>query len=270
MSVGQVFSLIYKGLKVVLSSDDLKVGAENTVFAAYREWIHHDFEPRKFHAASLIPLIRFPLLHQNYLLDVVRNEFTPQADSEYPEDAKKQFAKKIIDAYVYHCVSAERNDALREFNFSRRVYSTELLSTKFLWKIENISQKKEATSEAFFIGGYYLYLLFQRKNITNKGGGTLALYMHLKLKESGLGTTFYLPLAFELLSRNKVTKKYASNKGVYASPFTFQHRAWGYVDVLGVTWDEFIANSPFNDNDCLHLKCCVAFKDIPPVSSSPQ
>lgn len=255
-----------EGLKVVLSSDDLKVGTENTVFAAYREWMHHDFETRKVHAAALIPLIRFPLLHQNYLLDVVRTE----ADGDYPDDAKKQFAKKIIDAYVFHCVSADRHDALREFNLSRRVYSTELLQTKFYWKIDNISQKKEAISEAFFIGGYYLYLLFQRKNINNKGGGTIALYMHLKIKESGLGSTFYLPLAFELLSRNKITKKYVSNKGVYASPFTFQHRAWGYVDILGIPWDEFIANSQFNDNDSLHLKCCVAFKDIPPVSSSPQ
>ena len=63
------------------------------------------------------------------------------------------------------------------------------------------------------------------------------MYMHLKLKESGLGNTFYLPLAFELLVRNKNTKKYISNKGVYSSPFTYQNRAWGYVDILGLPWD---------------------------------
>jgi len=127
--------------------------------------------------------------------------------------------------------------------------------------------KKEATSEAFFIGGYYLYMLFQRKNTASKGGGSIALYMHLKIKESGLCNNFYLPLAFELLSQNKNTKKYVSHKGVYSSPFTYQHRAWGYIDILGISWEEFLANSIYNDNDSLHLKCCVAFKDIPSVTT---
>jgi len=227
--------------------------------------MHHDFEKRKFHATDLLPYIRFPSLHQNYLLDVVRVE----ADCDYPDEAKKAFAKKIIEAYVYHSISTDRHESLHEYTVVRRQYMPELLQTKFYWKITNISSRKDATSDAFFIGGYYLYLLFQRKNVQNKGGGTIALYMHVKIKESGLGNTFFLPLAFELLSRNKNTKKYVSHKGVYASPFTYQHRAWGYVDILGISWDDFVANSPFNDNDTLNLKCCVAFKDIA-APSSPQ
>jgi len=252
-------------LKLIFASDDLRIGTENTIFAAFREWIHFDFEKRKVHASALLPLIRFPLLHQNYLLDVVRIE----ADCEYPDEVKKAFAKKIIDAYVFHSTSPDRHEALREYQIVRRQYIPDMLSTKFYWKISNISQKKDATSEPFFIGGYYLYLLFQRKNPNVKGGGSVALYMHLKIKESGLANSFYLPLAFELLSRNKVTKKYVSHKGVYASPFTFQHRAWGYVDILGITWDEFITNSVFNENDSLQLKCCVTFKDIA-TAASPQ
>jgi len=106
----------------------------------------------------------------------------------------------------------------------------------------------------------------QRKNPNAKGGGTIGLYMHLKIRESGVGQLFYLPLAFELLVRNKNTKKYISTKGVYASPFTFQNRAWGYVDILGITWDEFLSTScHYNDSDCLYVKASVAFKDyIPP------
>jgi len=209
-----------------------------------------------------LPLIRFPLLQHNYLLDVVRTE----ADLDYPEDAKKTFAKQIIDAYVYHCCSADRREALKECEVPKRTFVPELLSTKFYWKLEKISTKKEVWSEAFFLGGYFLYLLMQRKNPNAKGGGTIGLYMHLKMRESGVGQLFYLPLAFELLVRNKNTKKYISTKGVYASPFTFQNRAWGYVDILGIQWEDFLNTScAYNDNDCLYVKASVAFKDsIPP------
>jgi len=251
-----------EGLKVVLSSNDLRIGTENTVFAAFRQWVHTNFEERKFYAAQLLHLIRFPLLQHNYLLDVVRTE----ADLDYPEDAKKTFAKQIIDAYVYHCCSADRRDALKECEVPKRTFVPELLSTKFYWKLEKISTKKEVWSEPFFLGGYFLYLLMQRKNPNAKGGGTIGLYMHLKMRESGVGQLFYLPLAFELLVRNKNTKKYISTKGVYASPFTFQNRAWGYVDILGISWEDFLNPScAYNDNDCLYVKASVAFKDsIPP------
>jgi hypothetical protein len=129
-----------EGLKVVLSSNDLRIGTENTVFAAYRQWIHTNFEDRKYYAALLLPLIRFPLLQHNYLLDVVRTE----ADLDYPEDAKKTFAKQIIDAYVYHCCSADRREALKECEVPKRTIVPELLSTKFYWKLEKISTKKRS------------------------------------------------------------------------------------------------------------------------------
>lgn len=116
-------------------------------------------------------------------------------------------------------------------------------------------------SDPFFLGGYFLYLLMQRKNITTgKGGGTIGLYMHLKVKESGLNKNFYIPLVFELLIKNKITSKYICCKGVYSSPFTYQNRAWGYVDILGIPWDDFLLPScPFSDNDCLYIKASVAF-----------
>uniref|UniRef100_A0A6B2L5S2 MATH domain-containing protein n=1 Tax=Arcella intermedia TaxID=1963864 RepID=A0A6B2L5S2_9EUKA len=253
--------LSLEALKIVLSSHELVVGTENTVFAAYRHWIHSNFEERKQYAAQLLPLIRFPLLQHNYLLDVVRTE----ADLDYPEDAKKTFAKQFIETYVYHYCSPERREALREPEIPRRVFVPDLLATKFYWRIDKISQKKELYSDSFFLGGYYLYLLMQRKNMNAKGGGTIGLYMHLKLRESGLGQSFYLPLAFELLVRNKVTKKYTSPKGVYASPFTFLNRAWGYVDILGMTWEEFLSiHCLYNENDTLYIKASVAFKDFVP------
>jgi len=246
-----------EGIVTIFSSNELKVGTENTIFAAYRQWIHCDFMHRKRHAVLLLPLIRFPFMHHNYLLDVVRTE----ADLDYPEEAKKIFAKQIIDAYVYHCCSSERVEALKEFNIPKRIYSPEFLATKFFWKITNISSKKEAISDPFFLGGYFLYLLMQRKNmVTGKGGGTVGLYMHLKVKESGLNKNFYIPLVFELLIKNKITSKYICCKGIYQSPFTYQNRAWGYVDILGMTWDDFISPScPFSDNDCLYIKASVAF-----------
>lgn len=61
------------------------------------------------------------------------------------------------------------------------------------------------------------------------------------MRESGLGTKFYVPLVFELLVFNKVTRKYTSIKGVYSSPFTYANRAWGYVDMLGMRWLDFLA-----------------------------
>jgi hypothetical protein len=52
------------------------------MFAAFRLWLHRDFEGRKKYAAQLLPLIRFTQIRPDYLLDVVKKE----GEASYPED----------------------------------------------------------------------------------------------------------------------------------------------------------------------------------------
>eukprot|EP01125_Pyxidicula_operculata_P013481 TRINITY_DN4479_c0_g1_i2.p1 TRINITY_DN4479_c0_g1~~TRINITY_DN4479_c0_g1_i2.p1 ORF type:complete len:441 (+),score=105.33 TRINITY_DN4479_c0_g1_i2:139-1461(+) len=211
----EFLSLSVEGVKAIFSSDDLMVGTENTIFAAYRAWVRENFNERKKVAAQILPYIRFPLLQHNYLLDVVRLE----GEMDYPEDAKRCFAKQIIDAYVFNCCSTERKDLLREVVVKNRILATDQTSIKYTWKISEISTKKDVMSDVFFLGGYYINLLFQRKNPTAKGGGTVGIYMLLKTKETGFGNLFYVPLVFEIMVRNKTTKKYTSTKVIIVHSF---------------------------------------------------
>jgi len=247
------------GIKTVLESDELHIGTENTVFAALKQWLYVDFNTRKLHAADLLRCVKFQHLQKNYLLDVVR----PEADQDYPEDARQVFAKEIIEAYVHHCTSQERLTSLNIKVTPQRNYDERLLQENFEWKIDEVSSKREVWSQPFFLGGYQLYLLMQRKNSKNPKGGTIGLYMHLKVKDAGLGQDFYIPLAFELLVKNKITGQYQSAKGAYASPFTFSNRAWGYVDILNLSWNDFLQpDCIYNNDDCLEVKATVWFKDI--------
>eukprot|EP01127_Copromyxa_protea_P014369 TRINITY_DN3988_c0_g1_i2.p1 TRINITY_DN3988_c0_g1~~TRINITY_DN3988_c0_g1_i2.p1 ORF type:complete len:406 (-),score=79.58 TRINITY_DN3988_c0_g1_i2:134-1351(-) len=248
--------LTVEGIKVILRSETIRIGTENSVFSAFRLWMHRDFENRKQHAVALLPLIRFTQIKPDFLLDVVKKE----GEMHYPEEAKKIFARKIIEAYVYHSTSQERREALRLVTEVPRPYDERLLKETFYWKAENFSELKELWSQPFFLGGYFLHLLLQRKNISGPGGGTLGLYLHIK-QNAGLSTEFYVPLAFELLVKNQLTGKFISPKGAYASPFTATNKAWGYVDILNTTWDDFFKENTFNANGCLEVKANVWFKD---------
>eukprot|EP01126_Amoeba_proteus_P033197 TRINITY_DN3254_c0_g2_i6.p1 TRINITY_DN3254_c0_g2~~TRINITY_DN3254_c0_g2_i6.p1 ORF type:complete len:384 (+),score=69.89 TRINITY_DN3254_c0_g2_i6:149-1300(+) len=257
MSSAEFLDLSVEGVKAVLQSESLHIGTENTVFTAFRLWTHHDFESRKKHAAELLPLLRFPHFYKDFLLDVVKRE----GELSYPEEAKKVYAQKIIDAYVYHSTSPDRRLALNQEFEKPRNYDEHLLKETFFWKVEDVVSVKETWSEPFFLGGYYLHLLLQRKNPTGPNGGSVGLYMHLKV-EAGLGKEFYVPLAFELLVKNQVSGKYVSTKGSYASPFTFQNRAWGYVDILGLPWETFLKETcVYNNKGALEVMAVVWFKD---------
>ena len=107
-------------------------------------WTHRDFEGRKQHAKILLPHIRFSQLRQDYLLDIVKKE----GEMAYPEEvtitckslftvmqAKKMFAKKIIEAYVYHTTSPERRAALRLACEVPRKYEETLQKETFFWKV---------------------------------------------------------------------------------------------------------------------------------------
>jgi len=183
-----------------------------------------------------------------------------EGELSYPEEAKKAFARNIIEAYVYHSTSQERREALKLAYEPPRQYDEKLLKSVFIWRIESLTDVKELWSDAFFLGGYWLHLLMQRKNPQQPGGGTVGLYLHIK--DVGLSAEFYVPLAFELLVKNQRSSKFISPKGAYASPFTATNKAWGYVDMLGVTWDDFFKSEcVYSNKGVLEVKAHVWFKD---------
>lgn len=258
---GPWVNLPVEALRHIFASSSLHVGCENSVFAAYRAWIHFDFDHRRLDALSLLPLLRFPFIHRNYLMDVVRAE----ADLDYPDEVKKLFAKKLIECYIYHTGSDPRREVLGEPLPEPRRYDPTLLTVKRSFQIPNISQTREAWSNLFSVGGYTFALFFQRKNIDAVDGGTIGVYMHIKPKESGLAVKFFLPITFELTVKTRgPINKFVSPKGVYSSPFSHLNRAWGYVDILNERWNEFISpSSKFrDDNDTLVIRANVGISEL--------
>jgi len=255
----EFLAMTEEGLKTVLESDELHIGCENVVFAAMRAWIHHKWEERKSSAANLLQCLRMAHVQKNYLLDVIKTE----AELQYPAEGKKAFAKKIVQAYIINSTSVERSKVLPNYVEipPPRHFDERLLQETFEWSIPDIEHQHETWSSSFFLGGYYLYLLMQRKK-NEKKGGSLGLYMNVKVKESGLGEDFFIPLAFELFVKNKTTGAYVSSKGAYASPFSWANRAWGYTDILGIPWDDFVKpDCVYNHNGTIHVKAVVWFKD---------
>lgn len=70
----EFFSLSCDSVIDIISSDDLNVKSEATVFEAVIRWIDRDREERKHHLPQLLKSVRLPRLSPQYLADVVAQE----------------------------------------------------------------------------------------------------------------------------------------------------------------------------------------------------
>lgn len=52
----------------------------------------------------------------------------------------------------------------------------------------------------------------------------------------------------------KIRLNSCSPKGAYPSPFTATNKAWGYVDIISTTWDDFFKDSPYNAQGSIEVK----------------
>ncbi|RXM31462.1 hypothetical protein EOD39_6966 [Acipenser ruthenus] len=61
-------------LVAIISSDELVVGKEETVFEAVMRWVYHDVDYRRPMLKELLHHVRMPLLHPNYFVQTVEGD----------------------------------------------------------------------------------------------------------------------------------------------------------------------------------------------------
>ncbi|CAG9787729.1 unnamed protein product [Diatraea saccharalis] len=94
----EFLSLQTEQLSSLLKSDDLNVITEENVFESMMTWVQHDIANREHHLATLLKLIKLPLLSSEYLIDIVE-----QACGNVPE-----CQPLIMEAVKWHLLPERR------------------------------------------------------------------------------------------------------------------------------------------------------------------
>jgi hypothetical protein len=100
-------------LKYLLSSDDLIVASENTVFHALMNWIEQNaVDPANLEETNLLAVVRFKLVTIDYLYNVIKN---------HPITTKMpKFNQLFLDGMIYHAMPSEQKKMLREQPVQRK------------------------------------------------------------------------------------------------------------------------------------------------------
>uniref|UniRef100_A0A1A9V6G7 Kelch-like protein diablo n=1 Tax=Glossina austeni TaxID=7395 RepID=A0A1A9V6G7_GLOAU len=93
--------LSYEEIKELVSSDEIIIDSEKSVFDAVLKWTKHNPEKRLTHFADLMSYVRFPLINAKSLMNNVANEPFIRNDARC-----KDF---LIEAMRYHLVPEERH-----------------------------------------------------------------------------------------------------------------------------------------------------------------
>ncbi len=92
--------LSFEEISSLVSSSQLNVTDEETVYGAVMRWLKHNLNEREKHFASLLSYVRLPLLSREYLLSQVMGESLIRTNSEAKD--------LLIEAMRYHLCPAER------------------------------------------------------------------------------------------------------------------------------------------------------------------
>ena len=98
-------NLSLPSLKYLLSSDDLIVQSENTVFQALMYWMEqNEIDPTT--TSDLLNVVRFKLMMVDYLYNVVKDHFIASKMPKYNE--------LFLSATIYHALPAQQKKLLKE------------------------------------------------------------------------------------------------------------------------------------------------------------
>lgn len=70
----EFLDLRHDELEEYISSDELVISKEETVFEAVMRWVYHDMEHRRAVLRDLLTHVRLPLLHPNYFVQTVEGD----------------------------------------------------------------------------------------------------------------------------------------------------------------------------------------------------
>ncbi|CAB4041470.1 BTB POZ domain-containing POB1 [Paramuricea clavata] len=145
-------------LKYLLSSNDLIVVSENTVFHALMHWIEQNaVDPGSLEETNdLLSVVRFKLITIDYLYNVIKN---------HPIATKMpQFNQLFLDGMIYHAIPSEQKKMLREQPVQRKKSEGKVFVHTYLLNKERfygLNEKLVANLhlEAFWACGYKMSII---------------------------------------------------------------------------------------------------------------
>lgn len=217
-------SLSSNGLQKVVSSNDLCVSSENTVFLALMKWaeVNEVFDEQ---LEPLLELVRFKSMTINYLHDVVT--------SDHPiASTVGKFPLLFEEAVFYHAFSKERQCEEGE-PVSRKVYEEPVV---FNWTVdigedvEVEKKKKIIKSPHFWVSGYEMFLELKLRT-----SGCQGLYLTISTRDFRHTSKGFVKLAYSLTSNFPKATRVINEADV----FDREGSGWGYEEFFPLSWVEF-------------------------------
>lgn len=217
-------SLSSNGLQKVLSSNNLCVSSENTVFLALMKWaeVNEVFDDQ---LDPLLELVRFKSMTINYLHDVVT--------SDHPiASTVTKFPLMFEEAVFYHAFSKERQ-CEEGAPIARKAYDEPVV---FNWTVdigEDIEverKKKIIKSPHFWVSGYEMFLELKLRT-----SGCQGLYLTISTRDFRHNSKGFVKLAYSLTSNFPKATRVINEADV----FDREGSGWGYEEFFPLSWAEF-------------------------------
>ncbi|PSS04225.1 BTB/POZ domain-containing protein [Actinidia chinensis var. chinensis] len=267
----ELLNLPLAGIEAVLSSDDLQVASEDSVYDFVLKWARTHYpnleERREMLGTRLGRLIRFPHMTCRKLKKVLTcNEFHPELAS-----------KVVLEALFFKTESPrQRSRAVEELNFSSRRFIERPYKYRPIKVMEfelprrqcivYLDLKREECahlfpsgrlySQAFHLGGQGFFLsahcnIDQQTNLNCFG-------LFLGMQEKG---SVSFAVDYEFAARSKPTEEYMSK---YKGNYTFTGgKAVGYRNLFSLPWPAFMANdSLYFIKGILHLRAELTIRTV--------
>ncbi|XP_062146218.1 BTB/POZ domain-containing protein POB1-like isoform X3 [Alnus glutinosa] len=260
----ELLNLPLAGIEAVLSSDDLQVGSEDSIYDFVVKWarIHYPkLEDRKeIFGSRLCHLIRFPYMTCRKLKKVlICNDFDTELASKVVLGA---LLFKAEAPYRQRSLAAEDSSATCH-RFVERVYKSrpvKVLEFELPCQqcIVYLDLKREECARQFPAGRLCSHVFYLR-------GQGFILSAHCNMDQQSSFHCFGLFLGmqgkrsvsfavdYEFSARSKPTEEFVSK---YKGNYTFTGgKAVGYRNLFGMTWTEFMADdSLYFINGVVHLR----------------
>ncbi|KAK3751358.1 hypothetical protein QZH41_009299 [Actinostola sp. cb2023] len=213
------FSLSANALQSVLSSNDLCVSNENTVFLALMRWAEMN-ERYEDDLKPLMELVRFKAMTINYLHDIVT--------SEHPiASTVAKFPDMFEEAVFFHAFSKERQVEEGD-QVHRKAFDEPIL---FNWHVENyedteFEKKEEKLSSRLTFGFLELKL---------RSTGFQGLYLTICTRQFLHQSKGFVKLKYSL-SSNFLKATHVFNE---VDVFDKEGSGWGYEEFFPLVWSDF-------------------------------
>ncbi|XP_062146211.1 BTB/POZ domain-containing protein POB1-like isoform X3 [Alnus glutinosa] len=260
----ELLNLPLAGIEAVLSSDDLQVGSEDSIYEFVLKWarIHYPKleDRREVLGSRLCHLIRFPYMNCRKLRKVlICNDFDPELAS-----------KLVLGALLFKAETPFRQRSLaaeeasgtchrfveREYKYRPvKVLEFELPCQQCIVYLDlkreecaRLFPGSRLYSHAFYLGGQGFFLSAHCNMDQQSSFHCFGLFLGMQEKGS-----VSFAVDYEFSARSKPTEEFVSK---YKGNYTFTGgKAVGYRNLFGMTWTEFMAeDSLYFINGVVHLR----------------